>query len=506
MRSISNVANGFHVAIMFLLTLCTTVFIWGVGLSGAAPMVTDASISDAVEDELLLDRNIRAHLIDVNTHEGIVTLSGGVDNILARQRAMRIAETVKGVRAVVNTIRVLPPVLRSDDEIRDDVNQALVLDPATDSYEVDVVVKDNVVTLSGTVDSWQERELCATVAMGVKGVKTLNNEIVFKYKESRPDAEIMQDVSQALRWDVLVDHALIDVDVKNGNVALSGTVGSLAEKMRAIGDAYVANVNTVDAKKLEVRLWARDPQLKGDKYKNLSDNEIHDAVKDALFYDPRVASFEVTPQVISGVVTLRGTVDNLKARRAAAQTAGNTVGVTRVVDRLKVRPLQRYSDDTLESRIADAFIRDPVVDAFGITVNVRNGTVDLFGTVGTFFEKKQAEDIASRVKGVVAVNNYLVVAAFADPYLDDWRYTRDMMGPHYGPPLRPFKTDADIKEEIEDEFFWSPFVNDDDITVSVDDGTATLTGTVGSWMEYNAASDNAYEGGATRVSNQLKVR
>jgi len=505
MQSASDTVNGFSIAVIFILILCSAVFTWGVKLSGATPMLTDASISDAVEDELLLDPNIRAHLIDVTTNEGIVTLSGSVDNILAKRRARRIAEMVKGVRAVVNTITVLPPILRSDNEIKEDVELALMIDPATDAYEIDVGVKDNVVTLSGTVDSWKERELCATVAMGVKGVKDLNNEIAYKYQDSRPDAEIKQDIAEAMRWDVLVDHALIDVVVKNGNVQLSGTVGSLAEKMRAIGDAYVANVKSVDAQDLEVRLWARDPQLRGDKYQDVSDSDIRKAVNDALLYDPRVASFEITPEVIGGVVTLRGLVDNLKAKRAAEQTTNNTVGVLRVVNRLKVRPLQPYSDSNLESIIERAFVRDPIVESFQITVDVRNGVVDLYGSVGTVFEKDQAEDIASRVNGVITVNNYIVVSAIADRYLNEWRYGRDVGHP-YGPPVRRLQTDADIKEEIEDEFFWSPFVNGDTIDVSVKSGTATLTGTVGSWTEYNAASDNAYEGGAAVVDNQLKVK
>ena len=108
------------------------------------------------------------------------------------------------------------------------------------------------------------------------------------------------------------------------------------------------------------------------------------------------------------------------------------------------------------------------------------------------------------------MNNYLTVAAIAEPYsydpfLDDWRYTRDTT-PHYGPPVRLlFKTDSEIKEEIESEFFCSPFVDGDDIKVSVNNGTATLTGTVGSWSEHSAANENAIEGGAALVNNQLDV-
>lgn len=483
-------------------------------LSGASSttdqLVTDITISDAVEDELFLDASIRAHLINVSTMEGVVTLSGSVDNLLAKQRAERIAETVKGVRAVVNTIKVLPPILRSDSEIKADVKGALLADPATDSFDIDVKVNDNVVTLTGSVSSWQEREIAAKVAMGVKGVKNLRNDLVFTYTSNRPDNDIQQDVNQTLRWDVLVDHALIDVDVTDGRVTLSGTVGSLAEKHRAIDDAYVANVTEVDAEKLAVRLWARDPQLRMNKYKNVSDEKIREAINDALFYDPRVSFFAVTPQVSNGVVTLRGTVDNLKASRAAYQTASSTVGVARVVNRIKVRPTQIIGDEKLKTQIEEAFTRDPIVESFEISVHVRNGVADLFGSVGTFFEKNQAEDLASRVNGVIAVNNYLKVNAVRppsifNPFLDDWHFTRDF-APLYGPPLRLVRSDAQIESDIEDQLFWSPFVNADGIHVSVENGHVTLTGTVDSQREFDAATENAYQGGAAAVDNRLIVR
>ena len=368
---------------------------------------------------MFLDPSIRAHLIDVTVSEGIVTLDGSVDNLLAKRRSERIAEAVKGVRAVVNTINVLPPVLRSDSEIRADVKQALLTDPATDAYEIDVRVKDNVVTLSGSVNSWQARKLSGKVAMGVKGVKALHNDLTFEYANMRPDKEIEQDIKRALRWDVLVDHALVDVAVMAGEVTLSGTVGSLSDKRQAIGDAYVANVTGVDAETLEVQLWARDPQLRGNKYKNLSDGEIRKAVSDALSIDPRVSTFTVTPEISNGVAILRGTVDNLKARRAAGRTASNTVGVSRVVNRIKVRPLKVYIDAKLKTRIENALAKDPIVESYEISVTVRNGVVDLFGSVGTVFEKLQAEDLATRVNGVIAVNNYLVVSTYSAPYAFD---------------------------------------------------------------------------------------
>jgi hypothetical protein len=55
-----------------------------IGLAATMPMVTDTAISDAVEDEMFLDTAIRAHLVDVSTQDGIVSLDGVVDNLLPR--------------------------------------------------------------------------------------------------------------------------------------------------------------------------------------------------------------------------------------------------------------------------------------------------------------------------------------------------------------------------------------------------------------------------------------
>ena len=475
--------------------------------SAAAVPVEDLLISDAVEDEMNADTTFSSHWIDVSTKEGVVTLSGMTDNILSRERAARIAETVKGVRAVVNTIEVAVPASISDKDIQADVEKALLVDPATDSYEVSVGVKDNVVTLSGEVDSWKEKELCGKVAMGVKGVKDVRNEVIFEYNKERPDEEIRQDIAQALRWDVLVDHALITVVVENGNVELSGTVGSLAEKSRASANAYVSGVRSVDAENLDVRLWARDPSLKQGKYENVSDEAIAEALEDAFLDDPRLAPFRIQAEVARGVVTLRGRVDNLKAKDAAAQDARNTVGVVRVKNRLKVRPKERYRDDELEENIQLAINRDPDLALRQITINVRNGVADLFGAVDNFREKMQARDLASRINGVIAVRNHLAVTGVYspypyDPFVEDW-YAEDLTYPYE--PMLTFKSDQEIQEEIEDELFWSPFVDGDKINVRVENGTAILTGKVDTLREYNDAAQNAREGGAVLVDNQLTV-
>ena len=110
------------------------------------------AITIAVETALVNEGGAPGHLIDVNTRDGVVTLSGWVDNLLAKERAGKIAESVKGVRAVISRIAIT--TVRPDGEVLNDVRAALQADPATDAYGINATVQDGVATLFGAFDSW----------------------------------------------------------------------------------------------------------------------------------------------------------------------------------------------------------------------------------------------------------------------------------------------------------------------------------------------------------------
>jgi osmotically-inducible protein OsmY len=373
-------------------------------------------------------------------------------------------------------------------------------------------VKDQEVTLTGTVESWGERTLAGRVAKQVDGVQDLANRIAVRIAMQRPDAEIAAEIEEILAWDVLVDDDLIEVAVDDGGVTLSGQVGSLAEKSRAINQSWVAGVKSVAAEELEVSGWARDPRFRKQKYARLDkpDADVAKAVRDALARDPRVLGQDVQVRVDDGKAVLTGTVNGPKAKRAAASTARGTLGVYRVKNRLRVRT-DMPDDEVLEERVRKAIERNPMLMASEITVSVTNGVAGLSGIVGTWYEKAEADDAAAAVAGVRAVDNDLLVednggAFVADPYVDwDWyAYDFDWYGPSRAPLTA--KSDWAIAEDVRDEIFWSPFVDSDDVTVTVDDGEVRLTGTVDTWSERQTAAENAYEGGAGRVDNDLRVR
>lgn len=464
---------------MVILTACAVML--AVTAVAVSREIDDAEITGAIEMEIWGDAAVEANNIDINTRDGVVTLTGTVDNVLAKERAEAIASAVVGVRAIVNRIDV-KLAERGDSEIKKAVENALLADPATDSYEVTAVANNGVVTLTGSVDSWQEKQLCERVAKSVRGVRDVKNNVNVDYTTDRPDHEIKAEIEARLANDVRVDDYLILVDVRDGRVTLTGTAGSLFEKNRAISDAYVANVKSVDGSGLEVRWWARDEMRRKSSYVARSDEEIKKAVMDAFLYDPRVFSFNPDVKVKEGTVTLSGVVDNLKAKKVAEEDAWNVMGVWRVKNYLKVRPDVVPANSVLESRVISALLEDPYVNRFDIDVDAHNGGVYLTGEVNTSFEAHQAERVAERVKGALYVVNSL-------DYDYEWVW----------------KPDWEIREDVHDELQWSPFVDEQEVAVKVDDGVVYLTGRVDTWGERKAAEDNAYEGGAKDVRNQLVV-
>lgn len=112
-------------------------------------------------------------------------------------------------------------------------------------------------------------------------------------------------------------------------------------------------------------------------------------------------------------------------------------------------------------------------------------------------------DAAIRARGALAVDNNLTVdyeQLAYEVYFYDW----DPTVYDYDYAIAS-KTDAEIAEDIGDELYWSPFVDREEVTVAVNNGVATLTGNVDTWNERNQATEEAYEGGAMSVVNQLDV-
>jgi len=209
--------------------------------------MTNQELALAVNDELFWDPKIDSEAIAVATDDGTVTLRGTVGSFRQKREAQKAAERVYGVVFVSNEldVRILDDARRDDAELRGAVLQALMLDSVVPAM-IDATVKDGFVTLTGTA-AWQyERDEAEFVAGNVLGITGVEDDIYLD--GPTPDAgDIQSSIKKALQRDAKIDADNLTVQTMNGNVTLTGSVGSWSEHDSAIAAAWAApGVDNVD--------------------------------------------------------------------------------------------------------------------------------------------------------------------------------------------------------------------------------------------------------------------
>jgi osmotically-inducible protein OsmY len=446
--------------------------------------VSDQEIAQAVDRQLMLHPAVSANMIDVTSKDGIVTLKGSVYSIAEERKAVQIAESLVGVRGVINKLEVITPEF-PDEALQKHVEEALKRHPVTSNYSINVKSQNGNVELTGSVPGNHAKKISQMVAENVLGVKKIDNKLQAKTSEKKSDQQIKDDITRRLRNSAMVDDGLINVTVKNGFVTLQGSVASAIEKTEAIETALVEGVSNVEAKNLKVDVFARNGEMRAGKYEPKTDEELRKALEDALSFDARLVDNIPQVRVKEGIVTLFGTVDNYNSKIAAESTAGNVVGVVSVRNMIKVRPRTPIQDTDLETRVRQAIEHDPHLNKSDIAVNILNGTVILSGTVGNSYYIYRAEDVVAGVAGVTAIENQI---EFKN-----------------GSARAASQRDFQIEQSITESFEWSTQINHDSIQVRVSNGNATLHGKVETWHEKLTAEQLAYDAGAIMVWNNIEV-
>ena len=148
---------------------------------------TDIRLRDAVVHQLDWHPEVDASAIGVAANDGAVTLTGFIDSYAGKLAAERVAEQVRGVRAVANDIVVRLLVDRTDGDIaHDNAVQALRLSPALADY-VQAVVHNGLVELTGTVEWLLQKEQAESVVKDVRGVPGVINRININSKAGLRD-------------------------------------------------------------------------------------------------------------------------------------------------------------------------------------------------------------------------------------------------------------------------------------------------------------------------------
>jgi len=218
--------------------------------------------------------------------------------------------------------------MRTDSEIRSDVTAELGWNPSIRDEDIATAVKDGVVTLAGTVDTYAQRYAAQRAVERVKGVKAIANDLTVKLPGAleRSDADLAHAAVNALRWNIQVPDERIQVKVANGWLTLEGEVDQYFEKEAAERAVrYLTGVKGVN--NLLTLRAAPTPA------------DIKQRIRASLKRQAEMDADQIAVETSGSRITLRGTVRSMVERRDAERAAWNAPGVTGVDNAIIVSPL-----------------------------------------------------------------------------------------------------------------------------------------------------------------------
>lgn len=210
-------------------------------------MKTDIELQKDVMEELKWQPSVKSSDIGVSVTNGIVTLSGTVDNFAEKKAAEKATQRVAGVKAVVENIRVDlgNHNWKNDLEIAEAAINALRWNTLVPDDKIKVKVEQGWLTTEGVVDWLYEQKAVGHAVENITGIKGVSNLVHIAPRVDTID--LKKDIKAAFERNATIDANNIRVNHVGNQVVLEGTVRSYAEKREAEHTAWNApGVTSVD--------------------------------------------------------------------------------------------------------------------------------------------------------------------------------------------------------------------------------------------------------------------
>jgi osmotically-inducible protein OsmY len=215
---------------------------------------------------------------------------------------------------------------RTDNSIREDVLRELNWDPTiTSASDIAVAAKDGVVTLSGFVPTYWDKDAAEKAAKRVYGVKGVANDIAVKPLWQRIDPEIGRDAVHELESHVSIPADRIKVTVKDGWVTLEGTVDW--EYQKSLAQSAMKKLKGVSGVTNKIQVTPK-----------ASAAEVKSKIEEALRRSAELDARRITVEIEGSTVKLYGSVSSWAERDEAERAAWSAPGTTMVENHILVNP------------------------------------------------------------------------------------------------------------------------------------------------------------------------
>lgn len=212
-----------------------------------------------------------------------------------------------------------------DITLRQNILDELEFEPKVDAAEIGVTARGGVITLTGRVGTYAEKDAAEKAARRVKGVRAIAQEIDVRILGPRrtDDDDIARRAVKMVDWNISIPKQMVQIRVCKGVVTLTGEVEWQYQKnaaAAAVRDlAGVVGVSNL----IEV-------------VPGISAGDVKKRIENALERDAELEAQAIQVDVSGGKVTLKGKVRTWSERRAAERAAWSAPGVYALDDQLSI--------------------------------------------------------------------------------------------------------------------------------------------------------------------------